>query len=132
MKKWNVALLAVLSMVFASPVLAHEGHEIPGSVKSIYGGVVKTGKVAHLEYVISGTELKIYARAHEGEELPADFSVTAKAIPKKGAAYDLPLVKKDKFYSANIDLKGANRLPVQLTFKNGKLADNFKIQVEAE
>lgn len=129
MKKYILSALVVLSSQMA---FSHEGHDIPGAVKSVYGGVVKTGKVAHLEYVVSGAELKLYPLAHAGEELPKDLVVSAKAEPKKGGSYELALSKNPKFFTATIDMKGANRLPVVITFKSGKLTDTFKIQVEAE
>lgn len=132
LKKMVNALLVVGGLMVAGQAWAHEGHDMPGTVKSIYGGVVKTGKLAHIEYVTGEGELKIYPITHEGESLPKDLEITAKAQPKKGAAYDLVLTKKDKFFATAIDMKGANRLPVTITFKSGAKSDQFKIQVEAE
>lgn len=129
MKNLMILVVALLMPVMS---LAHEGHEMPGVIKSLYGGTVKSGKIGHMEYSVSGAELKIYPRPHEGEKLASDLTVSAQANPKKGASYPLILTHQDKFYSVITDLKGANRLPVEVTIKSGKLIDKFIIQIEAE
>ena len=77
----------MLSMVIMGSlsVFAHEGHDdAPGAIKANHGGVVKAGKVINLEYVISGSEVKLFPVNHDGKDLTAaevKLTVTTK-LPK--------------------------------------------------
>ena len=123
-------ILAILVFGFSS-AFAHEGHhQAPGMLKSLYGGVVKAGKIVNVEYVASATQVKIYPRAHEGEELVKDLKLTLNAKPKKGAAYKVELKQEGEAHIGAIDLKGANRLPLELTLESGSKKDTVKFQVE--
>lgn len=128
MKKTLLALIIVLPTLSFS----HEGHDLtPGSLKSLHGGVVQGGKESNLEVIVNGQSITLYPTSHEGKDLLAkDVKIEAMAKPKKGAAYPIKLSIVKGGYSSTVDLKGANRLPIEVTVAvNGK-KDRFTIQVE--
>jgi hypothetical protein len=112
--------------------LAHEGHDnAPGALKAIHGGTVKSGKEINLEFLVSGTEVKLFPLTHEGKDLTSDevkLSVNAK-LPK-GKAEPSKLEYKEGAFVTQVDFKSAYRieLNVNATFK--EKIDTFKFQVE--
>jgi hypothetical protein len=128
MKKTLLALILIL------PTLgfAHEGHDkTPGSFKSLHGGIVQGGHELNLEVIISGREITLFPTSHEGLDIPAkDVKISAMAKPKKGAAAPIKLVSGKVGFSSTVDLKGANRLPVEVTVTTNGKTDHFTIQVE--
>lgn len=129
MKTLIVGLL-ILSASFAS--FAHEGHgDAPGSLKANHGGTVKSGKEINLEYVVSGSQLKVYPANHDGTDLLAtDIKVSGTAKLPKGKPEVVKFEIKDGAYTAQVDFKNAYRIEmlVSTEFKGKK--DTFKFQVE--
>jgi hypothetical protein len=111
---------------------AHEGHDnAPGSFKSIHGGTVQTGKQLNLEVIINGMEVTIFPTSHEGKDIALkDVKVDALAKPKKGKPYPLSFSAAKNGLSATVDLKGANRLPIEISVTNQGKKDHFTVQVE--
>ncbi|WP_413943149.1 hypothetical protein [Bdellovibrio sp. HCB-162] len=124
-------LITLSTILFLQPVLAHEGHETPGVIKAVHGGTALPGKEINLEYMVSGTELKIYPVSHEGKDLNASqVKVSATAKAPKGKAENLKLENKDGAFVTQVDFKNAYRLEVNVTTETSGKKDSFKFQVE--
>ena len=128
MKKFILTLILILPTF----VFAHEGHDqTPGALKSLHGGVVQAGKEVNLEVIIAGQKVTLFPTSHEGQDLIAkNVKLEAIAKPKKGAAYPVIIASEKNGYSLNVDLKGANRLPVTVSVTMNGKTDKFIIQVE--
>lgn len=129
MKKIVFSMMAIL---FFQPAFAHEDHgAAPGTFKALHGGSVLVGKEINLEYVISGSQVKLYPVTHEGKELStSQVKVTATAKVPKGKAENLKLETKDGALATEVDFKNSHRAEVNVsTEANGK-KDTFKFQVE--
>lgn len=128
MKKMLLALLIILPTY----VFGHAGHDQPpGVLKSFYGGVVQSGVELNLEVIIIKNEVSLYPVAHEGESIEGKtIKVEAVAHPRKGAPYNLVLVKEKEAYKTTVDLKGASRLPIKVSITTNGKTDHFKVQVE--
>jgi len=127
MKK--IAHLLIL-LILSFNLMAHEGHNsTPGSYKTLYGGTISVGKEINLEVIINGLEFTVYPLSHESKDL-TEVKIEALGKPKKGKAYPIVLKKLQKGYSATVDLKGDNRLPVQITTNYKNKTDVFTIQIE--
>jgi hypothetical protein len=125
-------LFALVIMLLSLLTFAHEGHNnAPGSLKSLHGGTVQGGKQLNLEVIISGKVVTIFPTSHEGKDIPAkDVKIEAIAKPKKGKSYPLTFTNAKEGLMTTVDLKGLNRIPVNVTVTfNGK-KDQFIIQVE--
>lgn len=122
----SIALLGSLS------VFAHEGHdEAPGSIKANHGGTVRAGKEMNLEYVVSGSEVKLFPVSHDGKDLTSaevKLSVTAK-LPK-GKAEVLKVDSKDGALVAKVDFKNAYRIEMNVEVDHQGKKSTFKFQVE--
>ncbi len=125
-------LIAGLSLGIAFGALAHEGHDqAPGSAKAHHGGIVMQGKETNLEYVVTGSEVKLYPVDHGGKDVAADkIKVTATAKSSKGKAENLKLQTKEHAYIAKVDFKGAYRVEMNVAIETDGKKDNFKFQVE--
>ncbi|WP_409477698.1 hypothetical protein [Pseudobdellovibrio sp. HCB154] len=124
--------LAIVLMATSLTAFAHEGHNnTPGSLKANHGGTVKPGKEINLEYVVKGTELKIYPASHEGADLAVtDVKVTATAKLPKGKAESIKLDAKEGAFVATVDFKNAYRVEMVVTTDYQGKKDTFKFQVE--
>ena len=113
-------------------VFAHEGHDdAPGAIKANHGGVVKAGKVINLEYVISGSEVKLFPVNHDGKDLTAaEVKLTVTTKLPKGKTEAIKIDSKDGIFIAKVDFKTAYRIEmsVEADVKGKKSA--FKFQVE--
>ena len=124
----------ILSMVLLGSlsVFAHEGHdEAPGSIKANHGGTVKAGKEINLEYVVSGSEVKLFPVSHDGKDLTSaevKLSVTSK-LPK-GKAEAIKLESKDGAMIAKVDFKTAYRIEMSVEADHQGKKSSFKFQVE--
>ena len=128
MKKLILAILLLISV----SLFAHEGHDdAPGAIKANHGGTVKAGKEINLEYVVSGSEVKLFPVSHEGKDLTAaEVKLTATAKPPKGKAEAVKVESKDGAYVAMVDFKGAYRTEMNVdTDVKGKKS-TFKFQIE--
>lgn len=127
-KQITIAIILLGSL----QLLAHEGHDnAPGALKSNHGGVVKSGKEINLEYVVSGSEVKLYPVSHEGADLSvSEVTVSATSKLPKGKVTALKADVVDGVFVAKVDFKNAYRLEmnVEASFKNKK--STFKFQVE--
>ncbi|MGZ3770032.1 MAG: hypothetical protein ACXVCP_10225 [Bdellovibrio sp.] len=125
-------ILPLLTAFLVQPVVAHEGHgDMPGTLKSSHGGTVLAGKEINLEYITSGTELKIYPVSHEGDTLNTNkVKVSATAKIPKGKTENLKLEPKEDAYVTTVDLKKSHRAEVTVTTEANGKKDNFKFQVE--
>lgn len=129
MFKKAILTIAIVSSLTA---FAHEGHDdVPGALKANHGGTVKAGKELNLEYVVSGSEVKLFAVSHDGKDVPAsDVKVTATTKAPKGKSEVAKIESKDGVYVTQVDFKGAYRLEMDVTadFKGKK--SEFKFQIE--
>lgn len=124
--------LLIIFTLLSFSTFAHEGHnQTPGSVKSKHGGVVTLGKQVNLEVLINGTNVTLYPLTHESADLKAsDVKVSATAKPRKGSSYPVTF-KADKLgFSADIDLKGSNRVELEINVEQAGKSDKFKVQIE--
>lgn len=125
-----LGLVSLVSLSFNS--FAHEGHDqAPGTIKSLHGGIVKSGKEVNLEVIMSGTEVTLYPISHAGKDLAASsLKIEATAKPKKGKAYPVVFAAEKIGFKATVDLMGANRLPIDVSITSNGKTDKFSIQVE--
>lgn len=115
------------------PVWAHEGHETPGVIKALHGGTTLPGKQINLEYMVSGTELKLYPLSHDEKDLStSQVKVQATAKAPKGKAEKLKIENKDNAFITQVDFKNAYRLEIQVTTETSGKKDIFKFQMEKE
>jgi hypothetical protein len=124
-------ILSVAVLVSMSS-FAHEGHDdAPGAIKANHGGTVKAGKEINLEYVVSGSEVKLFPVSHDGKDLTSaevKLSVTAK-LPK-GKAEVIKLDSKDGAFIAKVDFKSAYRIEMNIEADHQGKKSAFKFQVE--
>lgn len=127
----NLFVVAVIGLI-STVSLAHEGHEdAPGALKATHGGVVKAGKEINLEYVVSGSEVKLYPVSHEGGDLPpSKVKLSGTEKSPKGKEEALKLSNQDGAYVTEVDFKGAYRVELKITADVGGKKDSFKFQVE--
>ena len=113
-------------------VSAHEGHDIlPGSLKANHGGIVQAGKDINLEYVVSGTEVKLFPLSHDGKDLAsAEVKLAVKAKLPKGKAETVKLELKDGVAVATVDFKNAYRVEMNVEADHQGKKSVFKFQVE--
>lgn len=129
MLKKIILSVAVLTTV---TVFAHVGHDqVPGSIKSNHGGVVKSGKEINLEYVVVNNEVKLFPVSHEGKDLTSEevkLVVTTK-LPK-GKIETIKIESKDGVAVAKIDFKSAYRVEMSVHVDIKGQKSIFKFQVE--
>ncbi len=127
----KVMILAAL-MALSVSVNAHEGHDaVPGAIKANHGGTVKAGKEINLEYVVTGTEVKMYPVSHDGKDLsPTDVKLTVTAKAPKGKADAVKVENKDGAFVGSIDFKSAYRMEVSVDATVANKKSTFKFQVE--
>lgn len=124
----------ILSLaIFASLVsFAHEGHDdAPGAIKANHGGTVKAGKEINLEYVVSGSEVRLFPVGHDAKELTSTevkLNVTTK-LPK-GKAEEAKVESKDGAFVVNVDFKTAYRIEMTVVAVAQGQKSVFKFQVE--
>lgn len=124
----------ILSIVLLGSLssFAHEGHDdAPGAIKANHGGTVKAGKEINLEYVVSGTDVKLFPVGHDGKDLTAaevKLIVTAK-LPK-GKAEPVKTESKDGGFVAKVDFKTAYRIEMNVDAEVKGKKSSFKFQVE--
>ncbi len=113
-------------------LLAHEGHdETPGAIKANHGGTVKAGKEINLEYVVSGSEVKLYPVSHGGKDLtPSEVTLVVKAKSPKGKAESVLTEIKEGAFVAKIDFKNAYRIEMNVDADAKGKKSSFKFQVE--
>lgn len=121
-----------LALSISSVSYAHEGHDnAPGALKASHGGVVKAGEQLNLEYVVSGTEVKLYAVSHDGKDIaPSSVKVSGTSKSPKAKEENLKLQLKDGAYVAAVDFKGAYRVEMKIVTELSGKKDSFKFQVE--
>ena len=125
--------MILLVVVLASTCsFSHEGHDqVPGSIQANHGGVVKAGKEINLEYVISGTEVKLFPVSHDGKDLTANevqLVVTTK-LPK-GKSEIIKTESKDGAVIAKVNFKTAYRIEMSVAAETKGKKSSFKFQVE--
>ncbi len=126
----KIIMLSLVLGTFAA--FAHEGHDqAPGTIKANHGGTVKSGKQLNLEYVVSGTEVKLFLASHAGEDLATDSAkITATSKLPKGKAEPIKVEFKEGSFVALVDFKNAYRVELNVEVDlNGKKSQ-FKLQIE--
>ena len=129
----KVVMTSVLmALTLSSAAYAHEGHEnAPGALKASHGGVVKAGEQLNLEYVVSGTQIKLYPVSHEGKDLaPSAVKISGTSKSPKAKEENLKLTVKDGAYVGDVDFKGAYRVEMKVVAEISGKKDSFKFQVE--
>ena len=126
-------VLVIVSLMSGSMyVMAHEDHSLPqGALTANHGGVVKPGKEINLEYVVTGSEVKIFPATHEGKDLnSAAVSLTATTKLPKGKAEAAKIDFKDGSFILKADFKSAYRVEIIVTATVEGKKDIFKFQIE--
>lgn len=127
------ALLTLAAVLSFSPALyAHEGHDqLPGQLKALHGGLVKTGKEMNLEMVYSQETAKFYPVAHENETIDVSkVQLTGTAKKPKGKAIPLTFTFDGKSFTTKIDMKGAYRADLVIDLQYEGKKDTYKFLVE--
>lgn len=124
--------ILAMSLVSALGAGAHEGHDqTPGMLKANHGGKVEAGKEINIEYVVSGTEVKLFPASHEGKDLTsADVKLIANAKLPKGKAEPVKLTSKDGAFVAQVDFKSAYRVEMNVEAEVKGKKSTFKLQIE--
>ncbi len=125
-------IILVIGLLSSINVFAHEDHnKTPGMLKANHGGKVEAGKEINLEYVVAGTEVKLFAADHDGKDLAlTEVELKATAKLPKGKPTPVTLTKKDGAYVAQVDFKSAYRVEMNVdAIVQGKKS-TFKIQIE--
>lgn len=124
-----ILIMIVISSLY---VRAHEGHNIvPGSLKANHGGIVQAGKEINLEYVISGTEVKLYPLSHDGQDLTnTEVKLVAKTKLPKGQLEAIKLDVQGGVSVAKVDFKNAYRVEMNVEAEHQGKKSIFKFQVE--
>ena len=124
---------ALLTLGFSSfQAQAHEGHDqIPGAVKALHGGVVKTGKEFNVEMLAVDQNVEFFVLAHEGESIDMKaVKLTATGKSPKGKAQEIKLENTGKSFKGTLDFQGSYRLDVEVkTEYQGKI-DLYKFLAE--
>lgn len=125
-------LVMAIAFLASFSAFAHEGHDdTPGALKANHGGVVKAGKEINLEYVVAGTEVKMFPVSHDGKELAGtDVKMMVTTKLPKGKAEAAKLDLKDGAYVTQVDFKDAYRIEMNVTADNHGKKSSFKFQVE--
>ncbi len=126
----QIFLATLLSLSIKS--IAHEGHDnAPGALKANHGGTVKPGKEINLEFLVSGSEVKLFPLSHDGKDLTAnEVKLTATTKLPKGKAEPSKLEYKEGGFVTQVDFKSAYRIELNVTASVKGKADAFKFQVE--
>lgn len=108
-------LLILITFIFSSSLLAHEGHD-SATAKSLYGGIVKKTKNAFVE-VLQDENIEIYISNHDYKsivgpklEIKAVADIKGKKIPlklemKKTNYVVVTDLSKEKHFKLNVILK---------------------------
>lgn len=122
----SIAIMGSLSS------FAHEGHDnAPGSIKANHGGTVKAGNEINLEYVVSGSEVKLFPVSHDGKDLTtAEVKLRVTAKLPKGKTETLKIDSKNGELIAKVDFKNAYRVEMNVEADHQGKKSTFKFQVE--
>ncbi len=125
-------IILSVAVLISMSSFAHEGHDdAPGAIKANHGGTVKSGKEINLEYVVSGTEVKLFPVSHDGKDLTADeVKLTVNAKLPKGKAEAIKTESKDGAFVAKVDFKTAYRIEMNVDTEVKGKKSSFKFQVE--
>lgn len=125
-------IILSIGLLFTTNLVAHEGHDnAPGTRKANHGGKVEGGKEINLEYVVSGTEVKLFPATHEGKDLaPSEVQLTAQAKLPKGKLEPVKLIEKDGAFVAQVNFKTAYRVEMNVEALVKGKKSTFKLQIE--
>lgn len=127
----RLILIAALAFIPFTPAGAHEGHDVPGQVKSRHGGIVKTGKQMHMEMLALDGKVQFFPFPHDNETLDLNkLKVTATIKFPKGKPVDMPLQKETNSFSGTYKLEGSYRADIEVSLDYGGKKDKFKFLVE--
>ena len=127
----RLVLIAALALLPLTPALAHEGHDVPGQVKSRHGGIVKTGKQMHMEMLALDGKIQFFPFPHENEKLDLNkLNLTATIKSPKGKPADMPLKKETNSFSGTYKLEGSYRADIEVSVDYNGKKDKFKFLVE--
>lgn len=125
-------LSIVAALVVSFSAFAHEGHDHgPSHVQAPKGGVVRSLEGVHLELLVKGKTLQLYA--YDKDLKPADldkYPVSATvALPRKKAE-PLKLNVNGDHWVAEFDAKGAHRYTFEVTIRQSGHDDKVRFTVE--
>lgn len=125
-------IILSIALLGSIAAFAHEGHDnVPGAIKANHGGTVMPGKEINLEYVVSGTEVKLYPASHEGADLTAsEVKLVVKSKLPSGKPQQIKIDSKDGTFIAKVDFKNAYRVEVNVDAEVKGKKSSFKFQVE--
>lgn len=127
----SVTSIFLFSLMFGFTTQAHEGHDVPGQIKALHGGITKPGKIMHMEMLVTENKVQLFPLAHAGEELKAsDVKITGTAKTPKGKPQSLTFTAEGNAFSTQVDLQGSYRANLEIKATYGGKVDNFKFIVE--
>lgn len=126
----TIALSSVL--FFGINSLGHEGHDaLPGQIKALHGGVVKSGKEINMEMLVTGNSVKFFPLAHSGEDVKVvEVKISGTAKTPKGKPQNLVFTDDGKAFTTTVELKDAYRADLDIKATHGGKTDSFKFLVE--
>lgn len=131
MIKTSLTSLFLISSLLGFTAQAHEGHDVPGQIKALHGGITKPGKIMHMEMLVTENNVQLFPLAHEGEELKvSEVKITGTAKTPKGKPQNLTFTSDGKAFSTQVDLQGSYRANLEIKATYGGKIDNFKFIVE--
>lgn len=127
-------LLLSLSLGFcfaSSPALAHEGHNMPGTLKAIHGGIPKAGKLFNMEMLTKGKTIQFFPVPHASETVDiAKVKISGTAKTPKGKPIALKFTLQDKAFVTEVDFEGSHRINLDIKAELDGSSDLFKFLVE--
>lgn len=129
MKKFVRTFSFALALGLVAPAaLAHEGHEVPGSLKALHGGIPKSGKLFNIEMLAMETKVQFFPRAHDNESIDlTKIKLSGTAKTPKGKATPLSF---NKAFQTEVDFQNAHRINLEIKAEYEGKTDTFKFLVE--
>ncbi|ASD63527.1 hypothetical protein [Bdellovibrio bacteriovorus] len=131
MKRTLKSLILLASLTLSPVAMAHEGHDVPGTLKAQHGGIPKTGKLFNMEMLAIETKVQFFPRAHEGESLDTkNIKISGTAKSPKGKAAPLQFTANANSFDTTVDFQGSHRVNLEIKVDYEGKSDTFKFLVE--
>ncbi|MFV8257831.1 hypothetical protein ACNQKP_08490 [Bdellovibrio bacteriovorus] len=131
MKRTLKSLILLASLSLSPLALAHEGHDVPGTLKAQHGGIPKSGKLFNMEMLAIENKVQFFPRAHEGESVDnKKIKITGTAKSPKGKPVALQFAPTANSFDTTVDFQGSHRVNLEIKVDYEGKSDTFKFLVE--
>lgn len=131
MKRTLRSLILLTSLTLSPLALAHEGHDVPGTLKAQHGGIPKSGKLFNMEMLAIENKVQFFPRAHEGESVDnKKIKLSGTAKSPKGKPVALQFTTGTNSFDTTVDFQGAHRVNLEIKVDYEGKSDTFKFLVE--